>query len=185
MTIKNTIIGTVFAVGFTFTGCSQTETALSNTLINSAASTTGVGSTFNPASSLASPASVGMAQSQVIGAQMLANPAVLGVGAVSGAISEQNQQQNKAAYSKLSALTDDSGSTNNAMEMMMVQQFNKQKGTHFKSMQELQDYAKITGYNEQEKTNFTTFTQVREDYNKKKGTNFKTDKEFRDWLEEN
>lgn len=179
---KTYIGSTIIAAALFFSGCSQQEVALANTMANSAASASGVtggSSAFNPNASLASPAAAGMAQSQVIGAQMLANPAVLGVGAVGTAISAHNEAQNKAAFGKVTELYADSDGANSQMEMMMVNSYNKQKGTHFKNMQELQDYAKITGYNKQEGTKFTTFTQMREDYNKKQGTQYKTDREFR------
>lgn len=173
-----------------FSGCSNQEVALANSLANSAVGASGVTSggsgSFNPHSSLKSPDAVsGMAQSQVIGAQMMMNPGVIGAGAVGTAISEQNKAENRAGYKKVSALMDDPDTTNDHYSTMMVQAYNKQNGTHYRTMQELQDAAKIQGYNKQSGTNFKTFKEVRLDYNKKKGTDFKTDKQFRDWIEEN
>ena len=181
ITIKTTIMS-LAAIGI-FNGCSQQEVAMANTLANStmasqsAGSNVGTSTVGNMLSSSA--AQQGYAQSQVIGAQMMMNPAVIGVGAVGGAISAKNQAQNKAAFEKMTDLYVNSDSVNNSMEMKMVQIYNKKHGTNFKNMQELQDFAKIKGYNKQQGTNFTSFTEVREDYNKKNGTQYKTDNEFR------
>jgi len=127
-------------------GCSQQEAALANTMLNAAGGATNRatgGGSFNPASSLSSPAALsGMAQSQVVGAQMLANPALLGVGAVGTAISQYNQAQNRKAFGKVTDLYVNADRVNNKMEMMMVRQYNKKYGTHFKTMQELQSALK-------------------------------------------
>ena len=178
---------TIMALSLTtafFAGCSNQEVALANSMANSAAASTSVNSSsFNPNSVLSSSASrQGLAQSQVIGAQMMMNPAVIGVGAVGTAISEKNKAENRAAYGKLSTMMDDPDKANSSMGNQMVKAYNQQNGTNFRSMQELQDHAKVTGYNEQEGTKFKTFDEVREDYNKKKGTKFKNNNEFRAYI---
>ncbi len=167
-----------------FNGCSNQEVALASSLANSAAASTGVNSTsFNPNSMLSSSASrQGLAQSQVIGAQMMMNPAVLGVGAVGTAISQKNAAENRAAYGQLSAMMADPNKANSSMEKQMVKAYNQKYGTNFRTMEALQDAVKIGGYNKQEGTNFKTFDQVRKDYNGKKGTDFKNNKEFRAYL---
>ncbi|HIQ46445.1 MAG TPA: hypothetical protein EYH57_02370 [Sulfurovum sp.] len=167
-----------------FSGCSNQEFALANSLANSATASTGVNSSsFNPNSMLSSSASrSGLAQSQVIGAQMLMNPAVLGVGALGTAISEKNKAENRAAYGKLSAMMADPNKANSTMEKHMVRAYNKKYGTKYRTMQELQDSAKVSGYNKQEGTKFQDLDGVRKDYNRKKGTKFKNNNEFREYI---
>ena len=167
-----------------FSGCSNQELALANSLANGAIASTGVNSSsFNPSSMLSSSASRrGLAQSQAIGAQMLRNPAVLGVGALGTAISEKNQAENRAAYGSLSAMMADPNKANSAMEKFMVRAYNKKYGTKYRTMQELQDSVKVNEYNKQEGTKFQNFDEVREDYNRKKGTKFKNNNEFREYI---
>ena len=167
-----------------FSGCSNQEIALANSLANGATASTGVNSSsFNPNSMLSSSASrSGLAQSQVVGAQMLMNPAVLGVGALGTAISEKNKAENRAAYGKLSAMMADPNKANSTMENQMVRVYNKQYGTKFRNMEELQDHAKVSGYNKQEGSKFKNLDEVRLDYNKKKGTKFKNNREFRAYI---
>ncbi len=183
---KKTGLGLTVAAAILFSGCTNQEAALAGSLANSAAGAAGVstgGSGFNPYSTLSSASALkGVGQSQIVGAQMLANPAVLGVGAVGTAISEHNKAQNKKAFGDVADLYANSDGVNSKMENMMVQSYNKKYGTRFRTMQELQDYAKVTGYNKQEGTKFSTFGQVRADYNKKHGTKFKTNREFRAYL---
>jgi len=167
-----------------FSGCSNQQLALANSLANSATASTGVNSSsFNPNSMLSSSASrSGLAQSQVVGAQMLMNPAVLGVGALGTAISEKNQAENRAAYGKLSAMMADPNKANSTMEKYFVRAYNKKYGTKYRTMQELQDSAKVSGYNKQEGTKFQDLDGVRKDYNRKKGTKFKNNNEFREYI---
>ncbi len=181
-TIVKTIT-TIVVIGSIFTGCSQQEAQLANTLASSAVNASGTpNASVNHMKTLASPAGAGMLQSQVVGAQMLANPAVLGVGAVSTAISEHNKAQNRKAFGNVSDMYVNSDLMNTQMEGMMVQAYNKKYGTHYKTMAQVQEVTKIQGYNKKYGTKYTTFSQVRVDYNKRKGTHFKTDNEFRTWL---
>ena len=177
---------TVLALtGTLFSGCSQQEAQLANSLANSAVRSVGNPNSVNQLKTLASPAGVGMLQSQVIGAQMLANPAVLGVGAVSTAISEHHKAQNKKAFGDVTDMYVNSDKVNSGMEGMMVKAYNNKYGTHFTSMAQLQEATKIQGYNEKYHTKYRTLSEVRVDYNKRNGTHFKTDKAFRKWLADN
>lgn len=130
------------------------------------------------------PSKKGFLQGQAIGAKMLSNPAMLGVGALGSIQDQRNKAANKAAFGKLSSMMSNPDAVNNTMENRMLQAVNQQNGTHFGTMQELQDSYKVSGYNEEEGTHFTTLRQVRLDHNKKKGTTFLTDKAFRDWIAE-
>ncbi len=180
--MKKTIT-TITLIGVMLTGCSQQEAQLANTLASSAVNTVGTpNSSVSNIKMLASPASVGMMQSQVIGAQMLMNPTVLGVSAVSGAISQKNMRQNTKAFGDMSDMYVNSDRTNSKMEGMMVQAYNRKYGTKYKTMNQIQEVTKIQGYNEKYSTKYTTLSQVRVDYNKRKGTQFKTDNEFRAYI---
>jgi len=169
-----------------FSGCSNQEAALANSLANSAAGASGVSSgsgSFNPNSSLTSPAALkGMGQSQVIGGQMLMNPGVIAAGAVGMAVSEHNQAQNKAAFGKMTDMYVNADKMNSSMEEMMVKSYNQKYGTHYRSMVELQEATKIAGYNKKYGTKYTKLGEVRRDYNKRKGTHYKNDKEFRNFI---
>jgi outer membrane murein-binding lipoprotein Lpp len=184
---RKTILTTVSALavaGTLFSGCSQQEVQLASSLANSAAGSVGThNAPVNQLQTLSSPAGAGMLQSQVIGAQMLTNPAVLGVGAVSTAISEHNKAQNQKAFGNISSMYVNSDQINSRMEGMMVQAYNKKYGTQYRTMAQLQEAVMIEGYNEKCGTKYTTLSQVRVDYNKRKGTHFETDNEFRVWLE--
>ena len=181
-TIVKTIT-TIVVIGSIFTGCSQQEAQLVNSLASSAVNSAGTPNvSVNHMKTLASPAGAGMLQSQVVGVQMLANPTVLGVGAVSTAISEHNKAQNRKAFGDVSDMYVNSDRMNTQMEGMMVQAYNKKYGTHYRTMAQVQEVTKIQGYNKKYGTKYTTFSQVRVDYNKRKGTHFKTDNEFRAWL---
>ena len=182
-TILKTVIAMV-AVGTLFSGCSQQEAQLAQSLVGSAASLA-TPNTSNTLNTLASPAGVGMAQSQVIGAQMLANPTVLGVGAVSTAISEHNKAQNKKAFGDVTDMYVNSDKMNSGMERMMVKAYNQKYGTKFTSMRQLQETEKIKGYNQKYGTKYSTLSELRVDYNKRNGTDFKTDTAFRRWMAEN
>ena len=115
ITKKSKTITVLAATGALFSGCSQQEAQLASTLANSAANSVGNPHSVNQLKTLASPAGAGMLQSQVIGAQMLANPAVLGVGAVSTAISERNKAQNKKAFGDVSDMYVNSDKINSGM----------------------------------------------------------------------
>ncbi len=186
--MKNTqtMVKTVTAlavIGSIFTGCSQQEAQLANSLASSAVNSVGTpNASVNNLKTLASPAGAGMVQSQIVGAQMLMNPAVLGVGAVGTALSEHNKAQNRKAFGDVSNMYVNSDRVNNQMEGMMLQAYNKKYGTHYRTMAQAQEATKIQGYNKKYGTKYTTFSQVRVDYNKRKGTHFKTDNEFRAWI---
>jgi len=184
-----TILKTVTAlvvVGTLFTGCSQQEAQLAQSLAGSAASSMATPNTsVNTLNTLASPAGVGMAQSQIIGAQMLANPAVIGVGALSTAISEHNKAQNKKAFGDVTDMYVNSDKVNSGMEGMMVKAYNQKYGTKFTSMRQLQETEKIKGYNQKYGTKYSTLSELRVDYNKRNGTDFKTDTAFRKWMADN
>ena len=128
-------------------GCRKHEVKLAHSLANSTSGVSsikraGIGS-FKPHSSLVSPAAVsGMAQSQVIGAKMLMNPSVIGVGAVSMAISENNAARNREGYKKVLALKENPDYYPNRA----IQAYNKKNGTHYKTIQEIQDALRSERY---------------------------------------
>ena len=176
-------VATLAVIGSVFTGCSQQEAQLANTLASTAVNAAGSPhASVNNLKTLASPAGAGMVQSQVVGAQMLMNPGVLGAGAVGTALSEYNKAQNRKAFGDISNMYMNSDRVNSQMERMMLQAYNKQNGTHYKTMAQAQEATKIQAYNKKYGTKYTTFSQVRVDYDKRKGTHFKTDNEFRAWL---
>lgn len=172
-----------------FSGCANREMALTNALMNGAMQTSGTAAKVGNstvANMLKSPQAMkGLGQSQVIGARMMMNPAVLGVGALGTAISKRNEAKNRAAFGNVAELAVHSDRVNNSMQHMLVKAYNQKHGTHYRTFNELQDHAKIKGYNEQEGTHFTTFTEVRNDYNRKNGTHFQTDRALREYIAAN
>ena len=124
----------------------------------------------------------GFLQGQAIGAQMLANPVVVGVSALSMAQSRRNEAKNREAYVKLQNYMANADSHNAKVANAMVANYNRQMGTHYTTMRELQEAIKIEGYNKNEGTHFKTLSEVREDYNRKHGTNYQTDQAFREAL---
>lgn len=170
-------------------GCAPHETAIADALVNKtmASSKTGVKvGNATVKNMLKSPDAIkGMGKSQVIGAQMMLNPAMLGVGALGTAISKKNEAKNKKAFGDITDLAVNSDRVNNSMQSMMVRAYNQKHGTHFKSFNELQDHGKIKGYNTQQGTNFQTLSEVRTHYNANNDTEFKTDQDFRDYIAAN
>lgn len=124
----------------------------------------------------------GFLQGQAVGAQMLANPVVVGVSALSMVQSKRNEAKNREAYGKLQNYMANTDSHNAKVANAMVASYNRQMGTHYTTMQELQEAVKIEGYNKSEGTHFKTLSEVREDYNRKHGTNYQTDQAFREAL---
>ncbi|MDY0403687.1 hypothetical protein [Sulfurovum sp.] len=186
-TIKTTLV--LAAASAFFTGCSQQEMALANSLASSAMGSSGAGSSVG-ASTMANMAGStgaqqGFAQSQAIGAQMMMNPAVMGLNALGAAQNEYQGAKNREGFSQLTELAVNSDQANNSMQNMMVRAYNQKHGTRFKTFTELQDHAKVEGYNKEQGTQFKTLVEVREDYNKKNGTNFKTDQELRAYIAAN
>ncbi len=188
---KTTQLLTITTTALLCLGCSNQELQVAQTLANSAASASASTSGSNVGTATvgnmlsSSAAQQGVAQSQVIGAQMMMNPAVLGVGAIGTAINEKNMAKNREGFSKVTELAVNSDQANNSMQNMMVRAYNQKHGTNFKTFTDIQDFAKVTGYNKQQGTQFNTLAEVREHYNKQKGTNFQTDQEFRDWIAKN
>jgi len=179
-------IASAAVIGSLFTGCTQQEAQLANTLASSAVHAAGTSNaSVNNLNTLASPAGAGMVQSQVIGAQMLMNPGALGAGAAATALSEHHKAQNRKAFGDISNMYVNSDRMNSQMEGMMLQAYNKKYGTHYRTMAQAQEATKIQGYNKKYGTRYTTLSQVRVDYNKRKGTHFKTDNEFRAWIAKN
>ena len=171
---------TALAAALIFGGCSQQEVALAQSMANSGAAAAasgkgaGVGNSM-VANTLSSPAAMGgMAQSQVIGAQMLANPVTLGVTGLGMALSAQHEAENRRGFNQLMEMMEHSDKYNHNMEMTMVHAYNKQHGTHYKSAQELQYAVKVQGYNKQYGTRFKNMDEVRIDYNRRHGTDYKT-----------
>jgi hypothetical protein len=184
-TIKHTMKKTLALGGamvLALSGCSQQEMALAQTMANSAIGTSAsgisTGSAMNTGILTSSDALKGVGQSQAIGVQMLANPAVVGVGAVSMAIDAKNREKNRKSFDKITNLYANSDSVTSSIEAKIVQSYNRQHGTHYTSMQQLQDSAKVQGYNEKFGTHFQTLDDVRIDYNKRHGTNYKTTTEL-------
>ena len=175
-------------VGALFTGCSQQEMALANSLAGSAMGGSGSGNAGRAtvANMSSSPAAQqGFAQSQVIGAQMQLNPVTMGLSALGAAQNEYHGAKNREGFNQLTELAVNSDQANNSMQQMMVRAYNQKHGTHFKSFTELQDHAKVRGYNKEQGTDFKTFSEVRMDYNKKNGTHFQTDQELRAYIAAN
>jgi len=177
---KVTIMTAMAVAALLFSGCTQQEMALAQSMANSGAAVaasgkgTSVGNSL-VANTLSSPAAMsGMVQSQVVGAQMLANPALLAVGGVGTALSEQQKAKNRKAFGKVTELYVNSDSVNHGMESMMLREYNRQHGTHYKSMRELQYAAKVQGYNKKYGTRFKTMEEVRVDYNRRYGTDYKS-----------
>lgn len=185
---KTTQLLTITTTALLFLGCSNQEMQVAQTLANSAASASGVtpSSPMKSSDVLSSAESrAGFVQGQAIGASTLANPAVLGMGAYAAAQNAKRMEENKKSYNQLSNMMENSDQANDQVANVWVRAYNKKYGTNYRTMEELQDSAKVSGYNEQYGTQFKTLTEVREHYNKEKGTNFKTDQELRDYIAAN
>lgn len=184
-TLKTSTFATVMAATLiSINGCSQQEAILAQTMANSAAgaATSGkgarVGNAMN-ANMLTSPSAMsGVAQGQLVGAQMAMNPGVIGAGAVGTAISEYNKAQNRKSFGKVTDLYVNSDQVNSGMQATMVRAYNQQHGTHYKNMQELQYAVKVQRYNKKYHTCCKSMDDVREDYNKRFGTNYRTTSEL-------
>ena len=120
----------------------------------------------------------GYVQSKVIGAKMLANPALMGVGAVSMAISKHNEAKNRAAFGDVAELSANADKVSSNMETMMVKIYNKKHGTHYATMAQVRQAVQIEGYNQKHGTHCQTLTDLRTDYNKRNGTSYQSNEAF-------
>ena len=177
--------GLTAAVVMVLSGCTQNEATLANTLANSALGAAGGSSVGNSmvGNMLSSPAAMGgLVQSQVIGAQMAMNPALLGVGALGTAVSRYHEAQNRQAYRKLSAFMGNSDTANAKAQRMLVEAYNKKYKTHYTRYSDIKDAMRVEGYNQKYHTRCKTLTDMRKDFSHRFGISFKDNKTFRTYL---
>ena len=165
--------GAVLALG----GCAPQSEALD--LAETAASGGGVGLATAAKAATSASTAKGLLMAHTAGAQALLNPAVaLSTGAAM-AQTQINARRNQAAAAKVAALVSQDSRLERGLKGMLVQAYNQENGTHYRSYQEIQDHLWIESYNESFGTSFKNLSQCRRDYNRRKGTHFKTDKAFR------
>ena len=131
-----------------FTGCSQ---GLMNGMISNITPSFSSSIRANP---------IHIMQGEAAGLKATMNPAALGVTAVTGAISERNEEANKKAYNKLKNTNINAMVKSRAKQIVM--QYNQTHGTHFTTLQEIQNDAKLRAYNQEHGTSFTNLDQVKQ-----------------------
>lgn len=126
------------------------DSVISNALSSTAASS--INLKTNPAHIL---------QGQAVGAQLTLNPAVIGTTAITEAMDAKKQRENEEAFRKLQKL--DVNALYNQYAQQAVLQYNKEHGTNFKSLNEINEFLQIEEYNKKYGTKFTTIEQVKND----------------------
>ena len=116
-----------------FSGCSNQEVMMAQSVANGAVATQGTANYFN-----ASLNQVGVLQGQAAGYSTFANPMALGTIAAAGALSAQRAAENKKSYKKLNTMMANQNVSND-----IVKSYNKKYGTNYRSMAELQNAKKI------------------------------------------
>jgi hypothetical protein len=117
----------------------------------------------------------GYVQSRVVGARMMANPVLMGVEAVSMAVSKHNEAKNRAAFGEMVELSANADGVSAGIERMMVKTYNQKHGTRYATMSEIRQAVQIEGYNKKYGTHCKTWTDLRNDYNRRNGTNYQSD----------
>jgi len=134
--MKTTILKATItlALGATlFSGCSNQELMMAQSVANGAVATQGTANYFSTSLN-----QVGVVQGQAAGYSTFANPMALGTIAAAGALSAKRAEDNKKSYKKLNKMMATQNISND-----IVKSYNKKYGTNYRSMAELQNAQKI------------------------------------------
>jgi len=142
---KYTLSALSIGLAINLTGCAseamQVASSLGSTGLNAVASNLTGKNTSIPNIATSAQTQKGYIDGLKTANSLATNPAALAVSSLSLANSKQNEEANKAAFSKVQAMMNNP-QTSTDMQNRLVQVYNQQHGTAYKTYEELQDAVK-------------------------------------------